>query len=44
MTIRNYSQGCMFWFLSQGDKVEVLTESVRRDIREKLKEALKRYE
>lgn len=44
MTIRNYSKGCMFWFLSQGDKVEVLTESVRRDIREKLKEALKRYE
>lgn len=43
MSIRDYPEGCMFWFMSQGENVTVLTESVRAKIKHKLEETLKYY-
>lgn len=43
MSIRDYPEGCMFWLMSQGENVTVLTESVRAKIKHKLEGTLKYY-
>lgn len=43
MSINDYPEGCMFWFMSQGENVTVLTESVKAKIKHKLEETLKYY-